>query len=249
MANETSHECGFRVLTAISRADLERLFDNQVEKIFRLIDDQLGSLHQKMPEEVVTHLILSGGLGQSPYVQHRLKDRYGEGSYIYPNAQTMEVKVAPDPQLAVCKGLVADRLRKLKAGESVIGWRCCRASYGLLCKELYDKNNPNHVWRKTEKDPRDGKLYVPECIDWFVEKVGRILSASIDCATDVVTRVQGTPVSIDKPKSHDFRRKVNPQDPRRVFPTKVVVSYLDKGSLPYHMAAGELYHIAEKARD
>jgi hypothetical protein len=83
----------------------------------------------------------------------------------------MQVRVAPDPQLSVCKGLVADRLRKLKVGEGVLGWRCCRASYGLICKELHDKNNPKHIGRGVERDPRDGKSYVPDCIDWFVEKV------------------------------------------------------------------------------
>lgn len=152
---------------------MRALFDHQIKKLFALIDNQLKSLSQKMPEENISHLVLSGGLGQSPYVQQRLRDRYGEGSYTYANAQTMQVRVAPDPQLAVCKGLVADRLRKLKAGEGVLGWRCCRASYGLICKELYNKNNPKHFMRKTERDARDGKLYVPDCVDWFVEKVGR----------------------------------------------------------------------------
>ena len=138
---------------------------------------------------------------------------------MYSNAQTMQVRVAPDPQLAVCKGLVADRLRKLKVGEGVLGWRCCRASYGLICREYYDKSNPKHIWRKTEKDARDGKLYVPDCIDWFVEK--------------------GTPVSIDRPKVHDFSRKINPGDPRRVFPTTIVVSYKDKEFLPFQMETGK----------
>ena len=154
-----------------TREDLRRIFDRQLEKLFNLIDKQLSSLSQRMPHETVGHLVLSGGLGQSAYVQKKLRDRYSEGSYIYPNAQTMQVRLAPDPQLAVCKGLVADRLRKLKAGEGVLGWRCCRASYGLICKKLYDKNNPKHIWRRTEKDPRDGKLYVQDCVDWFVEKV------------------------------------------------------------------------------
>lgn len=117
-----------------TKDELKRLFDNQTEKIFRLIDAQLSKLQSLSPELEVGHLVLSGGLGQSPYVQQRLKARYGNGSCQSPNAHYLQVRVAPDPQLAVCKGLVADRLRKLKAGESVLGWRCCRASYGLICK-------------------------------------------------------------------------------------------------------------------
>lgn len=152
------------------REDLRQLFDRQLEKLFKLVDNQLRSLSQRIPNATVSHLVLSGGLGQSAYVQHKLRERYGDGSYMFSNAQTMQVRVAPDPQLAVCKGLVADRLRKLKVGEGVLGWRCCRASYGLICREHYDKNNPKHQWRKTERDPRDGKMFVPDCIDWFVEK-------------------------------------------------------------------------------
>lgn len=172
-----------------------------------------------MPHKTVSHLILSGGLGQSAYVQRRLREHYQELSFMLANARNMQVRVAPDPQMAVCKGLVADRLRKLKAGESVLGWRCCRASYGLICKELYNKKNPKHIGRATVKDPKDRELYVPDCVDWFVEK--------------------GTPVSIDRPIVHDFKRKVKPGDPRKVFPTKVVVSYKDKDALPYQMENGE----------
>jgi hypothetical protein len=80
----------------------------------------------------------------------------------------MQVHVAPEPQLAVCKGFVLDRLRKIRAGQGVLGWRCCRASYGLICKELYDIENPNHIGRKTQRDAKDKELYVQDCIDWFV---------------------------------------------------------------------------------
>lgn len=118
------------------REELRMLFDNQTEKIFKLIDAQLSKLNTLMPDMPINHLVLSGGLGQSLYVQQRLKERYGGGlgSFQFANTQDIQVRVAPDPQLAVCKGLVADRVRKLKAGEGVLGWRCCRASYGLICK-------------------------------------------------------------------------------------------------------------------
>ncbi|KAK5165270.1 uncharacterized protein LTR77_009368 [Saxophila tyrrhenica] len=200
-----------------TKDDLHDLFDHQIEKLFRLIDTQLYSLASKLPNQNVAHLILSGGLGQSAYVQQRLREQYGEGSYI-PNAHGMQVRVAPDPQLSVCKGLVADRLRKLRSGQSVLGWRCCRASYGLICKELYNKSNPRHLGRRTEKDPRDGKLYVPECVFWFIEK--------------------GMPVSLDRPVVHSFRRKVDPAASSRVFTTKVVVSYLDREHLPNKLESG-----------
>ena len=36
---------------------------------------------------------------------------------------------------------------------------------------MYDKNNPKHFNRNPEKDVRDGKFYVTDSVDWFVEKV------------------------------------------------------------------------------
>jgi hypothetical protein len=154
-----------------NQLDLQALFDEQIEKLFMLIDQQLSDLSKKMPTKSVKYLILSGGLGQSPYVQERLKKRYGNSSLASTNAQAMHVYIAPDPQLAVCKGLIVDRLQKLRVGQGVLGWRCCRASYGLICKELYDKSNPKHNNCTTQKDPKDRELYVHNRIDWLVVKV------------------------------------------------------------------------------
>ncbi|KAF2237112.1 hypothetical protein EV356DRAFT_496637 [Viridothelium virens] len=202
----------------MAKEDLRGFFDRQLHKLFRSIDTQLQNLNRRLPDETVSHLVLSGGLGQSLYVQEKLKARYANGSELHPNAQFMQVRIAPDPQLAVCKGLVADRLRKLTVGRSVLGWRCCRASYGIVCKELYDKHKPSHVGREIRKDSRDGKTYVLRSVEWFVKK--------------------GEPVSIDRPIEHDFMRKVDLEDSIRVFPTEVVVSYDEKDVLPNFSGPG-----------
>jgi len=39
---------------------------------------------------------------------------------------------------------------------------------------------------------------------------------------------------------HDFRRKMTPGNPSKVFPTKIVVSYKEKDALPYQIEAGKL---------
>lgn len=153
------------------RQDLRGFFDIQVEKLFELIDSQLLSLQMKLPDQQVHHLVLSGGLGQSAYVQDALKARYEQSQHLPLNAQVMQVRTAPDPQLAVCKGLVADWLRKLKVGESVLGWRCCRASYGVACKELYSSKDTQHTNRQVEIDKKDGKKYVMDSVQWFVKRV------------------------------------------------------------------------------
>ncbi|KAF2649169.1 hypothetical protein K491DRAFT_708324 [Lophiostoma macrostomum CBS 122681] len=80
------------------REDLSTLFDRQISKLCRLIDTQLTSLLRKYPHDTVAHLVLSGGLGNSAYVQSRLRAHYSTTSL--PNARSMRVRIAPDPQLA-----------------------------------------------------------------------------------------------------------------------------------------------------
>jgi hypothetical protein len=195
------------------RRDLQRLFDKQIAKLFKLIDSQLQSLYQKQPSAQVSHLVLSGGLGNSVYVQSQLRQHYART--IIPNAQSISVRIAPDPQLAVCKGLVSDRVRRILTSRSVLGWRCCRASYGTLCKIAYDKNNPDHQGKELARDPMNGKIYIVQSVAWFVRK--------------------GEPVSVDQPIVHRFVKKVSPGDPRKNFPTNVVESDLESMALPDQM--------------
>lgn len=104
-------------------------------------------------------------------MQSCLRNRYASGNTSHINARNMQIRIAPDPQLVVCKGNVADRVQKLKTGQSVLGWRCSRSSYGTMCKLLHDPTNPKHFGLKTERDPLDGKVYVTNCIDWFIKQV------------------------------------------------------------------------------
>ena len=152
------------------RDDLKGNFDEQISKLFDMMDKQLVRLQQKHPNEQVAHLVLSGGLGNSAYVQSCLKSRYAFGNSSHSNARNMQVRVAPDPQLVVCKGNVADRVAKLRSGQSVLSWRCCRASYGTKCKMLYNPDNTDHIGQRTEVDIMDGKTYVVDCVDWFIKK-------------------------------------------------------------------------------
>lgn len=124
-----------------------------------------------MTDQIQAHFVLSGGLGNSTYVQNCLRNRYASGNTSHSNSQNLQIRVAPDPQLVVCKGIVADRVQKLKTGQSVLGWRCCRASYGTMCKILHEPSNPAHFGLRTELDKLDGKLYIVDCIDWFIKQV------------------------------------------------------------------------------
>ena len=164
-APRLSRRVGNNIL--FKREDLQRPFDKQINKLLQLIDTQLQTLYRKFPAEQIAHLVLSGGLGNSAYVQARLRQHYSVTSI--PNARGISVRIAPDPQLAVCKGLVADRIRKLITSHSVLGWRCCRSSYGTMCKIMYDKKNPDHVGKQLVRDPLNGKMYIMQAIAWFGE--------------------------------------------------------------------------------
>ena len=64
-----------------------------------------------------------------------------------------------------------DRVQTISRGDVVFKERCCRLSYGVLCLDKYDPNNPAHIGQKVSMDPRDGKKWVENQIDWFVKQV------------------------------------------------------------------------------
>ncbi|KAI9771495.1 MAG: hypothetical protein M1840_002115 [Geoglossum simile] len=200
----------------LRRAELQALFDQQIARICDLIDKQLDRMNEKMPSKQISNLILSGGLGSSVYVQECLTRRYGFNlASPYANARNMEVILSGDAQLAVCQGLVMDRIQKLKFNRSIIDERCCRKSYGMVCMEPYNKDK--HLGQRTWKDPLDKKLYVPEQIDWFIK--------------------QGQPVSTEKPIEHTFTRKIDPSRPRVTWTSRLIESdVLDEQYLPYNLS-------------
>ena len=64
-----------------------------------------------------------------------------------------------------------DRIQTIGRGSMIFKERCCRVSYGVRCREEYSESNKAHVGQKVVLDPRDGKRYVENQIDWFVKQV------------------------------------------------------------------------------
>ena len=74
-----------------------------------------------------------------------------------------------------------ERWQASNLGTIVFKERCCRLSYGILCREEYDPNtNPTHIGHKVFKSPHDGKLWVEGQIDWFLKQVCTILNTKSD---------------------------------------------------------------------
>ena len=82
---------------------------------------------------------------------------------------------AENSQLAVVQGLVLERSQVTSLGAMVFKERCCRLSYGVLCREEYDPNeNPTHIGQRVLKSPLDGKYWVEGQIDWLLKQVCRV---------------------------------------------------------------------------
>ncbi|KAE8449334.1 hypothetical protein EG329_008235 [Mollisiaceae sp. DMI_Dod_QoI] len=138
----------------LSRDELKNMFDVQVEKIIELIDNEIAYL--KRDKIKLGHLFLAGGLGSSKYVQDQIAR----------HCKDLRVLFAPEPEnlrLAVCKGLVIDRLQHFSEHIPVI-IRNTNASYGILCRELRSKK---HSGQPKEKSLVDNRTYARRQIEWL----------------------------------------------------------------------------------
>ena len=66
------------------------------------------------------------------------------------------------------KGLVIDRIQKLRSGRAVLNTRICRASYAISLDLPYDpkKHKGQEVYKHY-----DGVLYARNQMDWMIRKV------------------------------------------------------------------------------
>ena len=199
---------------AITSETLKRVFNEQVDRMVAFIDEQVNALHSQKPGERVNYLVLSGGLGSSPYVQRRLRDHFRERPGITcPAAIGMKVLVAEEPQLSVVHGLVLERAQQIGLGLSPITSRCARVSYGVVVNSLYDSTK--HKGQSYIKDDRDGKRWAIDQIEWLIRE-GEKLSAE----------------GIEK----RFRAKIDPIQLRQPWHAHFVMSTERSSELPTTLA-------------
>ncbi|KAK3672450.1 hypothetical protein LTR78_007757 [Recurvomyces mirabilis] len=206
----------------LTSGDLKRLFDEQIQRIFELIDSRLRTLQTANPGEAVKYLVLSGGLGSSPYVQKNIRDRYERGGGAgFTNTADLSVLLASEPQLAVVHGLVLARIQSLRGGPEVLSTRRSPVSYGVLCRELYDPDN--HQGEDVELDPYDKRRYAERQVNWFI-KQGQIIDAN-----DGV--------------NHRFRHKIPIGYEREPWRTRIVMSTVPRTQLPRSMRHGAVKQV------
>jgi hypothetical protein len=198
----------------ITKDELQRIFDEQIEKILKLIDDQMLRLQASHPREQISYLVMSGGFGSSPYLKQRLRKRYelGAGGNL-PNSQGIKILSAREPQLVVVHGIVIDRCQELKLGLGIYKERCCRASYGIVVRQPYDALE--HQGEDVVIDPRDKKKWAERQIHWFIR--------------------QGQNVSVMEGIKHQYRLKIDLGKERVPWKTQIVMSSLPATQLPQSM--------------
>lgn len=145
------------------------MFDRLIVKLIRKIKEQISSLARSPYPSQLRYIILSGGLGSSKYVKQRIMAEICTTSMRSQNGGSLNVLVARDPQLAVVKGLVMERAQTVEQDIPVWSGRCCRVSYGILCRRIYKPKE--HFGEPTVKDPLTGELWVEDQIDWIIKVV------------------------------------------------------------------------------
>ncbi|PYI00603.1 hypothetical protein BO78DRAFT_329637 [Aspergillus sclerotiicarbonarius CBS 121057] len=159
----------------IAWEDIQKCFDSKIAGMCRLLDGHIRQLQAQYPNDRIKYLVLSGGLGSSPYVRRCLYERYSPGSY--PGTEKMQVLTADEPQLVVVHGLVMDRIQQIKRGVVTFGSRCAPVSYGIICNKLYSREI--HVGERVQVDPRDNQMYVLDQVDWLVIRGSPIPSTGV----------------------------------------------------------------------
>ncbi|KIX00240.1 uncharacterized protein Z518_10379 [Rhinocladiella mackenziei CBS 650.93] len=152
---------------------LKNVFDEQVDALVALVHEQIRSLQFRNRGERVNYIILSGGLGSSPYVQDRLTSHFNKQvSLTTPAAAGLKILAAEEPQLSVVHGLVLERAQQISQGLTPITSRCARVSYGVVVRQKY---NPKiHKGQPYIRDDRDGKRWALDQIEWLIKEGERL---------------------------------------------------------------------------
>ena len=194
----------------ITREELQTVFDDQVEKMFNLIDRQLHIVSEKDPTASVSYLVLSGGLGSSPYVKDRIRERYEPKGSPGPGAHGIKVLLANEPQLTVVHGLVMSRIQSTRGGPEMYSLRMCPISFGIVCREMYIPGK--HQGEDVTEDPYDKKKWAERQINWII-KQGQIVPANTGA-------------------SQRYRLKLDMGREREPWRTRIVMSTLPVSMLP-----------------
>lgn len=87
----------------------------------------------------------------------------------------------PYSQLAVSRGLVIDRVHRLRHGHSVLSTRCSSSSYGIVVNNrVRTGKTPPSYNSHVKISPYDGRRYIVNQVQWLLER-GQIIQHRYIC--------------------------------------------------------------------
>ncbi|KAF3065460.1 hypothetical protein CFAM422_009516 [Trichoderma lentiforme] len=191
-------------------AEIQSLFDVQIDGIMKRITEQLNWLSEHGHTEQVDYMILSGGLGSSAYVRDKIQQQL----ITYPHMNAMRVAVVPchDPQLVVVRGLLLDHQQRMATGNvPVLAARIARSSYGIIVREMYSP--ASHFDEDVVQDQwNPKKKWAVNQIQWIIKK-GDVIDPNI-------------------PLVKSFEYRLGPDDTTRCWNADIVVSQNEPSFLP-----------------
>ncbi|KAK0617573.1 hypothetical protein B0T14DRAFT_400927, partial [Immersiella caudata] len=161
----------------IPKSEFEGLFDLQLTKIVKLLEEGLDRFEKD--DHGAKYIILSGGLGSSEYILKRLQEHVQQSERW--SLSGTRVQMCAEPQLVVIKGLL------LEHTSSILRTRIARASYGVVTRERYSAKR--HFQQRLVTDLWDDKVYVPEQINWIGKRGEKMINGNKMFAT--ITRHAG----------------------------------------------------------
>ncbi|KAI5457656.1 hypothetical protein BGZ63DRAFT_427692 [Mariannaea sp. PMI_226] len=158
--------------------ELEQLFDKQVSGIVTHVDEMMDNLATSLRGSInVDHVLLSGGLCSSKYVQHKMKEYFESPKHDL--LKSVKLHVSTEPQLSVCRGLLCNLKQSLE-NVPMFPRRCARASFGIPYRKRYGRRLCDH-WKPVQREARGaGRIitdqfnqkWIVGSMDWFIKKVG-----------------------------------------------------------------------------
>lgn len=160
--------------------ELAGLFDNVIDDRTAIIDGHRNTLpgiskliqhartqlrdQQRTSASDIDIILLSGGLGQSQYLKHRVEDALEKNQDV--GTQTPRVVIIDEPQLCVCKGLLHNRMREIFMTQK------CNGNYGILQLTKFSRFNLRHRIAKVANQTTTlgNKTFVND-MNWLVIKV------------------------------------------------------------------------------
>ncbi|KAK6837936.1 hypothetical protein PG987_006217 [Apiospora arundinis] len=133
-----------------------------INKLIRRARNDIHS-QERSPVSGIDIILLSGGVGQSPYLKHRVEEALVKDQDV--STQTPRVVTMAKPQLSVCRGLLYNRMGEIFMTQK------CNGNYGILQLTKFNRLNVRHYFAKgANQTTRVGDRTFVNDVEWLVKK-------------------------------------------------------------------------------